>query len=814
MRAPCLAIHALLGCAAVLSTACSSEPAEPANILAQLPEPWLEIQPKSTGWQLRRGAEVVLSAAAVDTIGFRQGNATIQGQFGSFLFTEGPQPPWSSVQRWQTVSALPDAATLEGIAADGQPMARLEVARTTSGTGLHLRVTPKTTWNRATWAWRLAPGEHLVGLGGQSFDVDHRGHRAELWVEEDGIGKFPDEAPPQSWFLNGKRYQTHTPMPVLVSSRGYAVVVRSDARVVVDAGKSQPDTLRWEVWEGALDLTVLIDSDLLSLRRALGRELGLPAVLPGFALMPWIDAIYGSANVRRVAQKMRDGGYPVSVVWSEDWRGGKKAGDDYTLDEDWLADDELYPDLPKLSADLHGMGYKFLTYNNTFLTSDGEVFAEAKQKGYGIRKADGSMYTFTGAKFVPASLLDLWNPAAWQWGQAHYATGLQAGVDGWMADFCEWLPVDAVMADGSSGLARHQRYPVECQRLNRELFDQWQAKDGVERLFFVRSAWLGSPSLVSVVWAGDQQTDFSEGDGLPSVIPMGIGLGMTGYPYYGSDIAGYASFGTEPTDKELFFRWVTLGALSPIMRTHHGKLAQANWQWEHDADTEAHFLHWTRFHAALWPYLWQLALEPELPMLRPLALHYPTFEPGWTRKDQYLLGDRLLVAPVVEQGKTSRTVDLPPGSWWPLAGGPAVNGGVALPVEASLTQIPVFVPSGTLLTMLADDGLRTFSEALTQQPAIQAIAQAPVGLELRVWPGANAGGLGEHHSTLADLVWRPNGWTGACTTAIWNGKSVQVQGRAVQVQGSGKLELDGVGVLTVSNSPQTQKGVRVVCPKP
>jgi len=580
-----------------------------ASVLKPSTSLWLDLSGPAPA--LRRDKAEIFTLAGAQGVGFRQGVATVTHAFGSFKFDEPAQPPWQAVTSWKVMADLPDAATLSGLGADGKALATLAISRT--GGALRLRVSAATAFNRATVAWPCAVGEHFLGLGGQSFDVDHRGHRVALWVEEDGIGKFPEQEAPPVWFLHGKRHQTHTPMPILVSSRGYAVVLRSDHRVVVDLCKTEPDLLRWENWHDEIDLTVIAKTDPLELQAALAKELGTPKVLPGFALLAWGDAIYGSANVRRIASKFKAGGYPVSVLWSEDWRGGTKTGDDYTLDEDWKADAALYPDLPQLAKDLHGQGYKFLLYNNTFLTSDGDIFAEAKKNVYGVRNPDGSLYTFNGSKLVPASLLDLWNPAARQWAKDVYETGLQAGADGWMADFCEWLPTDAVMADGTLGLDRHQQYAVECQRLNRELFDQWHAKDGVERLFFVRSAWLGSQSEVSVVWAGDQQTDFSQGDGLHSVIPIGIGLGMTGFPYYGSDIAGYASTGTDFTTKELFFRWTTLGALSPVMRTHHGKFAQANWQWEHDADTEAHFLRYTQLHAALWPYLWALANRPELP---------------------------------------------------------------------------------------------------------------------------------------------------------------------------------------------------------
>src|SRR6185369_1439703 len=173
-----------------------------------------------------------------------------------------------------------------------------------------------------------------------------------------------------------------------------------------------------------------------------------------------------------------------------------------------------------------------------------------------------------------------------------------------MADFAEWLPTDATLHTGDA-LEQHNLYPLAWQRANRELLDA--IGDGVERVWFVRSASLRSQSVVQVVWAGDQTTDWAVGDGFPSVIPMGIGLGMTGFPYYGSDIGGYISTGTVPTSRELFFRWTTMGALTPVMRTHHGRLTTMNWQWDHDAETTAHFGRWARVHQQLLPYLRSLA---------------------------------------------------------------------------------------------------------------------------------------------------------------------------------------------------------------
>ena len=331
------------------------------------------------------------------------------------------------------------------------------------------------------------------------------------------------------------------------------------------------------------------------------------------------------------------------------------------------------------------------------------------------------------------------------------------------------------------------------------------AEDGVERLFFVRSAYLGSQPLVSVIWAGDQQTDFTAGDGLKSVIPMGIGLGVTGFPYYGHDIAGYMSQLTQPTTRELFYRWVSLGALSPVMRTHHGKSAAENWNWETDAETTAHFARWADLHIRLYPYLYGLAAQAAdsgLPMMRALALEYPDWDLAWSIRDQFLLGDRILVAPVVEAGATSRTVDLPEGSWYPLLGGDSQTigaGGDAITVDAPVEECPAFVPAGTVLVLLPE-GVDT----LTSADATDVVTLADVGddREVWLWPG------GDSDWTEADglaYTWSATGWTGPANTVTWNGAPATLTNDTVTVTGTGTLEVDSTATLEVTGGSATRQ---------
>ena len=698
--------------ALLLSAACGDDPAA---ATAQLGGLTVEVFDRPAALVVRDGERVLfdgLRGAAVDesadvprvAAAVRHADATYEFLFGSFRIEEDPFPePWTGVATFGTPTLVEGGIVFGLLDVWGQSIGTAKVMEEGPGE-LSITLTAEGDVNRFSAAFACREDEHFLGFGGQSFDVDHRGQTVPIWVQEDGIQKAEDDYYNFGvWFLNGRRHSTHTPMPIYLSSSGYALALDTPYRSIFSMCSEDEDVVRVEAWESEMRMRLFAGSTPLELIEKLTGWTGRPEVPPLFAFAPWLDAIFGEENVARVAQKLRDADVAVSVIWSEDWRGGKDGDLGYRLDEDWEVDRELYPNFEDLADDLHGDGYKFFIYNNTFLDSSVPVYQEAVAGGYTIKNEDGEPYLFDGVKFEPTSLADLSNPDAVDWVKKKYRDGLELGTDGYMADYAEWLPVDAVLDSGEDPVARHNLYPVDFQRLNKELFDEMYAEDGIERLFFVRSAYLGSQPLVSVVWAGDQQTDFSEGDGYPSVIPMGIGLGVTGFPYYGHDIGGYMSRLTIPTTRELWFRWVTLGAMSPVMRTHHGNSARETWNWESDEESTAHMQRWSKLHMQLLPYLHhhaQLGSDAGVPMFRPLALSYPEFDVGWTSTDQFMLGDRLIVAPVVEEGATERTVELPAGTFYPLLGGASVSG--SFTASAPVAEIPVFVPAGSVIVLLPD----------------------------------------------------------------------------------------------------------------
>lgn len=640
--------------------------------------------------------------AAYGAVATRRATAKWEFQYGSFKVEEGPQS-WMTATGTELAGLFP--TRLRWSEGDAE-VAKVELTSPAEGALLITVRAANLNANRVSLAFACAEGDRFLGFGGQADALDHRGEKVQIWTSEPGIGKTDSDEPSELWFLEGTRHASSFGLPTWLSPRGYVGVVESDRRTVFELCSVRDDAWRVETWGPELKLWLFHGPEpAKALERATASVLKRPVIPPPLAFAPWNDAIYGEENVRRIAQLIRDEKIPSSAIWTEDFRGGHDVpGHGYRLKEEWDTDRELYPDPAALGAELRAQGFAWFAYFNTFIVEKTRVFAEAERDGHFVKSPAGGPYIFDGVTFEPSGLADLSRPETRAWIKSYLHKALDDGFDGWMADFGEWLPHDAVLHSGEDPQAAHNRYAHEWAVLNAEVLAE-RAGDGRQRLFFSRAGWLGTNAVAPVIWAGDQRTDFQPDDGMPTVITMGLNLGLAGVSTYGHDIAGYQSATNPPSTKELFFRWTTLGALSPVMRTHHGLDARNNWWFGADAETIAHFRRWAELHIRLFPYftaLAQVAHETGMPIMRALPLAFPDFEPGWTIKDQYLLGPSLLVAPVIEEGKTARSVQLPPGRWLPLDGGEPVTGPATIEVSAPMSEIPIFGRAGSIVPLLPE----------------------------------------------------------------------------------------------------------------
>ena len=228
-------------------------------------------------------------------------------------------------------------------------------------------------------------------------------------------------------------------------------------------------------------------------------------------------------------------------------------------------------------------------------------------------------------------------------------------------------------------------------------------------ILLVRASTYGGATVADIVWPGDLDNGFQTAGsvmasgqhyvgGLPASIVAAQTLAVSGFPLYGADTGGYRA--GAPT-KEALLRWAEHTALSMVMQLGPG---EDKYPWNYGAQTVTTYTALANLHQSLAPYLYSLLLSAETsgaPTIRPLPLAYPVDLDAVSFADtEYLLGPALLVAPVVTQGATSRSVHLPPGTWISWWDGSRVVGPKTLTVAAPIGRPPLFVLVGSLLPTL------------------------------------------------------------------------------------------------------------------
>ncbi len=530
-------------------------------------------------------------------------------------------------------------------------------------------------------------GDRFWGFGEQYNFVDFRGRLAPIWVQEQGIGRKEHPLLP----TQGKLTNSYFPMPYFIDPQaGKGFLIENSEASFFDCGRA--DSRRWsvEVFSGSrISFLVFPGPTGKEVITQLSDELGRPRRIPPDWAFDgvWLAAQQGEQAVRERLATALDAGIPVSAVWTQDWVGERHFGlGNYGLKYRWIWDQDHYPDLPGMIDDFREQDVRFLGYFNNFIARQYEHYETARDNDYIIRMPNGSPYLFLISVFFGTDL-DVTNPAAVEYFKGYARRAVEMGMSGWMCDFGEWLPFDAVLHDGYAP-AFHNLYPTAWHRINREVLDQ-AYPDG-DYVMFTRSGFTGEQDVAQIVWAGDQEADWGD-DGIPTVIKAGLNLGLAAVPFFTHDIAGFSG---GPCTKELFMRWTELGAFTPFMRTHDGLQREKNHRFDSDADTLEHFTRMAKLHEAMAPYFMEIAqdaVDAGLPIIRHTALVDPDWEESFEAHEQWMLGDDILFAPVVSEGATSVRVLFPDGKWEHALTAKKYGGRVAVTVDAPIGTPAIFV---------------------------------------------------------------------------------------------------------------------------
>lgn len=554
--------------------------------------------------------------------------------------------------------------------------------------------------------------ESCYGCGEQMSYFNLRGRHFPLWTSEPGVGR--DKTTYVTWRSDvenkagGDYYNTNYPQPTYVSARHYYLHV--DSTAYADFDFRNRDFHELQIWEVPASIRIEAAPGFLELLEKLTAFLGRQPELPEWVYNGLIIGVQGG-NDRSlgILEKTLDKGIKVSGLWCQDWCGKRVTSFGKRLQWDWKYHQEMYPDLPKRIQELHSRGIKFLGYINPYLVNDGELYKEGKARGYFATKGAGGDYLVDFGEFY-CGVVDLTNPDAYEWykNEVIKKHSLDIGIDGWMADFGEYLPTDDIrLYSGISPMKEHNRWPALWAKCNYEAVKE-SGKLG-EVVYFMRAGGTGSQKYCTLLWAGDQSVDFTIHDGLATVICAALSAGMTGCGLNHSDIGGYTSLFDNKRTKELFLRWAEMAVFTPVMRTHEGNRPDTNFQYYEDEDCMKQLARLVDVYTMLAPYMKELVkenAEKGIPVQRPLFLHYEEDKRAYEVQYEYLLGPDLLVAPVYLEGQDTWDVYLPEGEWIHLWTGEEYRGGEA-EVAAPVGDTPAFYLKSSEYAPLFEEIRRT-----------------------------------------------------------------------------------------------------------
>jgi sulfoquinovosidase len=610
-------------------------------------------------------------------------------------------------------------------------------------------------------SFRAEPGERFLGFGERShlFSLDHG-------VVENYVGEGPfqpheypflsDTVPP--WGLRNRPDATYYPVPWVLSSRGVGLLIDQDDLSYERFRTEVADQWSVEVESGTLQYRVFAGPTPLD---ALGRftaATGRQPEPPRWFFGPWYQS--GHANHVPLGDERRQvellGDAPASAV--ETHCRYLPLGEDRGHEDSERARTGFF----------HSRGFAVLSYLNPLVGRHyPEAFDAAEEAGALQRDGSGRPYVFqayVGGREPPhteEAQYDFTDPrAARCWGEVAERL-VAAGYDGWMEDFGEYTPLDAVASNGATGTAAHNRYPTEYHMAAAEVAATLEHRHRRTLARFCRSGWTGAAPVVPIVWGGDPTTSWGF-DGLASALIEGLSMGASGIAMWGSDTGGFMSTDDRLTP-ELLRRWIQFSAFCPVMRTKSGGIELPPYErpqiW--DEDVLPSWRRWARWHTRLNDYL--LASHATYrasgrPIMCALELAFPELPPV---TDQYLLGQDLLVAPVLWPGCRTRRVVLPPGEWFDLFD-PLVSyqGPDTVEVGVGPDDIPVLVRAGAVLSLLPDDvaTLSPYGPELARRRRVMAFPR-------RDWTGA----LGPDHEGRS--VVSGDSWTlelTATSTTAWD----------------------------------------------
>lgn len=572
-------------------------------------------------------------------------------------------------------------------------------------------------------------GNRLQILGG--FDsTQHRGLRIQDAAQGYWMGGGTRSTP---LLRNGQRIslynapaygygenqdQLNFSVPFVIHSSGLGLFFDNPSKGYIDFGANRPQVLEAAFASGPVQLYVVGGGTPLRVLAGYSLLTGRQPLPPRWALGNLVSRFgYLSAQqVDSVVRQMKEAGFPMDGLIVDLFWFGKTIQE--TLGNlDW--DRDNWPEPEKMIARLRKDDINTILITEPFVLENTLTYPAALP--HLATDSAGNPYRLTEFYFGKGGIINLFRKDAQSWFWQYYRRQNQLGVAGWWGDLGEPehhpAAVHYDMTDLGIGrkMSAHEVHNIYGHYWSQMVHQNWQQDHPEKRLFFLnRAGYAGSQRYSIFPWTGDVGRSWS---GLRGQIPALQSMSVSGIPYIHSDAGGFAM--TDTADAELYLRWLQFATYTPILRPHGSALGPLTPEgtislpsepvfW--DAQTRRRSLNAITERYRLLPYLYTMAWQHTtqgLPLIRPLPLLYPMDSLLHKATDQYMWGDHLLVAPLLQPGARNRKVQLPPGIWYRPQNLTWERGNRSITELASFEQIPTFIKGGSVIPYWDTSGMRS-----------------------------------------------------------------------------------------------------------
>ncbi len=375
-----------------------------------------------------------------------------------------------------------------------------------------------------------------------------------------------------------------------------------------------------------------------------------------------------------------------------------------------------FPDAAKMIKDIHDMNVHIAISVWPSFGRNTEIYKELKEK---------NMLLNFNTWPSEAQVYDPFNPEGRRiYWERMKKNMLDIGIDGWWLDATEpeFSDKDNCLNQSThDGLYRsiYNAFPIASVG---GVYDNQRKTTNDKRVYILtRSAFAGQQRYAACTWSGDIHATWQV---LKNQIPAGLNFSVCGIPYWNTDIGGFVTWESyrngvnDPAYRELYVRWLQFGTFCPLMRSHGTNTPREIYQFGEPGSWEFETIaKYIRLRYSLIPYIfstaWSVTSEGNT-MMRPLFMDFAGDRTACTLGDQYLFGNAIMVAPVVEpmnadgsaineNSAQTRRVYLPQGSdWYDFWTGEKINGGKWIDRKVTIAEMPIYIKAGSIVPMAAD----------------------------------------------------------------------------------------------------------------